>query len=132
MTAPKWPTHRASSVALSIAAWLFAERPEYAHSAYDIATEVGRASHRLESETGFREMLLELLPWTCCEERVERAVQEVYAKTTHQQLKAAVGEPPRAERFTGKSESGNCIPCTRPTNVFLTPGGVEPEEWKTR
>jgi hypothetical protein len=126
MSARPWTADRAAAVALRIAAWLFEKRQEYSDSASDIATEVGRASHRLESEAGFHEMLHELLPWTCCEERVERAVKEVYGVTMAEEL-PTVEAPTRREP---RRVDNHCVVAN--VNTFFTPGGVEPEKWRTR
>lgn len=140
VTALPWSIDRAAGVAMKIAAQLFFDRPECAKSASDIATEVGRASHRLESEAGFREMLHELLPWTCCEERVEQAVSEVYGNApepdgeTHKTPARLAHERNELSRAIAEAapKGGICNGEIRPTNVFLSPGGVEPEEWRSR
>jgi hypothetical protein len=74
------------------------------------------------NEDGFRCLLATVLAWTGKD--INEAVGEVY------------GEKPTVVfsedgMYLGKRPSGDVL-CERPTDVFLSPGGVEPEEWRTK
>lgn len=120
MTSREWPVHRAQAKCARIAACFLEDdtHPDEAQALLRVArghncfwdTGYGPRAFAAGTESGFRDLIAAVLSWG--PEEIEPAVAWVY------------GEAPAVGVAS--------IPCERPTNVFRTPGGVQPEKWRTR
>lgn len=123
MTARRWPVHRARAWLLRTAAD-FIQDGNLEDEAQELIRHSAALSYGWETEGGFRRLLAAALSWKA--EDIESAVAEVCGESIDgRRLADAPGEGPREGQVSEPV-------CARPTNVFLSPGGVEPEEWRNK